>query len=289
MTYATRIQDPPCRAVELEIESLRSPFWILRPLDDAFVSELARSIEGIGLLQPIVVRKCESGFEVVFGSHRLEACRRIGIKKIPAFVTEFNEHEAFLARVSENLLRNTAINPIEEAEGYKRLLNDSWTINAIGKKIGKSDSYVCERLALIERLDHKIRDEIKHGSKYLTPTHLELLSKIKDVFQQRAFARLVEKKRLSVRALENMINGVPSPATIMPNNLSGECCIKIPDEFSRATGIAAGKPVRIHVRGKKLVIENAKSHKRRNLNPQNHPIPPMSQGDLLIRVQNVAA
>jgi ParB family chromosome partitioning protein len=255
--------------VELDIDSLRPSSRVLRPIDYTFLAELKKSIESAGLLQPIAVRECESGFEVVFGNHRLQACKALGKKKIGVIITQLTEDEAFIARVSENLLRNTFINPIEEAKGYKQLLRNGWTINMIGKKLGKSDSYVCERLALIDRLDRKIRDRFTSGYNYLTPTHLELLSKLNPP-QQRELAKLVERKRLGVRSLENIINGVPSPRTITVEDRAGDSCVCIPNTFARATGIVAGEEVRIQVRGRKLVLENAKFPKRKTQGRQVH-------------------
>ena len=248
--------------VELDIELLKSPYPPLRPIDYAFLEELMRSIRGVGLLQPIVVRPCKFGFEVVFGNHRLQACRNLGKQRIRAIIAEFTEHEAFLARVAENLMRNSYVNPIEEAEGYRRLLKEGWTVNKIGAKIGKSDSYVCERLSLIDRLDSRIRDKATSVPHYLTPTHLELLSKVESPIKQMELAKLVEKKRLGVRALANIINDVPLPRTIMTDARLGDLIINIPDDFVKAAAIRPGHPVRIQVRGKKIIIEDPKRMRR---------------------------
>ncbi len=272
--------------VELEIDSLRSPSPSLRSLDCDLVAELTRSIEGTGLLQPIVVRECEYGFEVVFGNHRLEACKHVGMKNIRALVMRFTEEEAFLARVSENLLRNSLVNPIGEAEGYKHLLSSGWTINRIASKIGKSDSYICERLGLIDRLHRSIREKVSNGNRHLTPTHLELLSKVKDPVEQLRLADLVEKRRLGVRALEDMVNGMPGPQTIIPGDYLGECAVRIPREFTKAVGIVVGQPVRIRVRGRKLILESVKAKDRKTIS--GHP-PHKSQQRMLSTIQNLRA
>ena len=96
--------------VEIEVDRIRPGEFSLRDLDDAVVEGLARSIEGVGLLQPVVVRPLGDGYELVFGLHRLEACRRLGWKKIPARVKEVSDEEAFLLNMVENLQRNSQPN-----------------------------------------------------------------------------------------------------------------------------------------------------------------------------------
>jgi ParB family chromosome partitioning protein len=249
--------------VEVDVDELKSPSWTLRPLDQDIVGELARSIANVGLLEPIVVRQTPDGLEVVFGNHRLAACRHLGRRRISAMLKEFDDDEAFLARVSENLLRNGYVNPIEEAQGYRMLVKKGWCINAIGKKVGKCDSYICERLALLDRLDHKICSKIAEGRQGLSPSHAELLSRISDKTKQKEIADLIEKKRLSVRALEDMMYGVPPPRKTQIEGRNGELWVRIPAEFSRAANVISGQSVYMYVRGRKLVLENLENPVRR--------------------------
>jgi ParB family chromosome partitioning protein len=103
----------------------------LRDLDEAAVKELAESIRANGLLQPIMVKPKGDGYELVFGLHRLEACRKLGWKKIPALVKDISSEEAFLTGLIENLQRNIRISPVAEARGYKRLMAKGWTPHEI--------------------------------------------------------------------------------------------------------------------------------------------------------------
>jgi len=128
----------------------------LRELDEAVVKELAESIRANGLLQPVMVRRRGDGYELVFGLHRLEACRRLGWRKIPALVREISGEEAFVAGLVENLQRNIRVNPVAEARGYRHLMAKGWTPHEIAQRIGKSDSYVyvhvkslCDGLGLL--------------------------------------------------------------------------------------------------------------------------------------------
>jgi ParB family chromosome partitioning protein len=240
---------------DLEIETLRQPTWMLRPISEEVVSELMRSIQHSGLLQPILVQKCEDVYIIVFGNHRVEACRRLGMKKISAIISDFSDEEAFLARVTENLVRNTYIDPIEEAKGYRMLLKKGWTINAIGKRVGKCDSYVCERLAMVDRLDPTILSRVMRNKNYLTPSHAELLSRLSDKTRQTELARLVEERRLSVRQLENLLNGIPLPTNVRVDFNSGSYHICIPDDFATAMKLAVDQLVHMQIRGRELVIK----------------------------------
>lgn len=214
-----------------------------------------------GLLQPIVVRRCGDAYEVVFGNHRLEAFRRLGKKRVPAVIKRFTDEEAFLARVSENLIRNVYVDSLEEAECYRMLVARGWTINAIGRRVGKCDSYVSERLALLERLSPNVRQEVSRG--LLKPSHAELLSRIKDLAKQNEVAELVTKKKLSVRSLEDMLTGVPVPTKVQVEMISGECYVRIPTEFIVATGFHQGKDLFMYIRGKKLVLDSAETSGKR--------------------------
>jgi ParB family chromosome partitioning protein len=246
------------QVVELELGSLKTPLWPLRPVKESLVHELERSIKGNGLLQPIVARRTDRGYEIVFGNHRVEACKRLGMTHVRAIVREFTEEEAFLARASENLIRNSYVDPIEEAEGYKMLLRRGWTINAIGQRVGKCDSYVCERLALLERLDRRILAKLAGGK--LTASHAELISRIPDAERQNEVAELVSKKRLSVRSLEGMLRRAPAPTKVSVETVSENLYVRIPEEFSKVTGMRSGDEVFLYMRGKKIILETGERH-----------------------------
>ena len=225
------------QVVYLDLSSLRAPSWTHRPIKETIVGELRANNTANGLLQPLVIRPTSGEYEIVFGNHRVEACKRLGMRQISAIMREFTEEEAFLARASENLVRNCYIDPIEEARGYKMLLDKGWTINAIGHRVGKSDSYVCERLALLGRLDQRILSRIANGK--LSASHAELISRIPDTLTQTDVADLVAKKRLSVRSLENMLNHAPAPTKVSVENI----CEKLYDQRPKKDRIDVGLDV----------------------------------------------
>jgi ParB family chromosome partitioning protein len=124
------------------------------------IEELVASIMRRGLLEPIVVRPDREGFEVVAGSRRLEACRRLRIKRIPCHVVDLCDRGAYEISLMENLQRKT-LNPLEEAEAFRKYVDDYGYggISELAKRIGKSQSYVSRRIALLD-LPDSLREEL---------------------------------------------------------------------------------------------------------------------------------
>jgi ParB family chromosome partitioning protein len=113
---------------EIDVQEILPTSISLRLVDEKTVGELMESVRLNGLLQPITVRPVdEKQFRLVFGSHRLEAVKRLGRKKISAIVREISDEESFLMNVTENLQRNAYVSPIAEARGYKHLISKGWT------------------------------------------------------------------------------------------------------------------------------------------------------------------
>jgi len=123
------------------------------------LEELIASIKEKGLLEPIVVRPIENGFEVVAGNRRLEACKRLKIHKIPCHIVELDDREAFEVSLVENVQRET-MNPIDEAKAFKMYIDDYGYggVSELARKIGKSQEYVSNRLRLL-RLPNEVQEE----------------------------------------------------------------------------------------------------------------------------------
>lgn len=233
---------------------LRYPQLQLRPLDAKVVEELASSVRHLGLLQPILVRPvAREAFEIVFGLHRVEAGKKLGLKSIPAIVRPLSPEQAFLARVAENLSRNIWVDPISEARGYIALIEKHYTISDIAKQIGKSDTYVSDRVGLIRRLHPQILERIA-GSRTLTSTHAVLLSRVEDLHRQLELAGLVERKRLGVRSLEEFIrNRLPIKTHAVLSDKSDE--VALPGRMLQGLGIRSGETVNLYLKGKRIIIE----------------------------------
>jgi ParB family chromosome partitioning protein len=197
---------------QLPIDSISPQGYNLRKLDPHLVEDLKRSIRAVGILQPIMVRpRSEGRFEVVFGNHRLEAARQTGLRSIPGLVRQVTAQEAFLLQVTENIQRNVKMNPIAEARGYKQLIRGGWSIHRIGIYVGKSDSYICDRLRLLDKLAPEVQETLERNANGpISISHAEQLSLIGSKVRQLDLARLIETQRLTVRQLEQIMSKGPS-------------------------------------------------------------------------------
>lgn len=124
------------------------------------LDELMASIVQKGLLQPIVVRAVDGGFEVIAGNRRLEACKRLKLRSIACHVVELDDKEAYEVSLTENVQRKT-LNPIEEGEAFKKYVDEfgHGGVSELAKKIAKSHTYVSKRIALLA-LPTEVQEEI---------------------------------------------------------------------------------------------------------------------------------
>lgn len=189
---------------ELSLDSISEPTLKLRPTSCSVVDDLAKSIAHSGLLQPVMVRPENNGYQLVFGLHRVLACRSLGWKKIPAVIRDMTDEEVLLLRIVENIQRNTSMNVLEEGKAYKSLMKRGWTVSRVSKAIGKSDSYVLDRVRVVDRLQPDIAKE-GAANFNLTASHVIRIAYIEDQKEQLELAHLVKTERISVRQLERIV------------------------------------------------------------------------------------
>jgi ParB family chromosome partitioning protein len=180
----------------LEVRKIHQARWPLRN-ELGSVDELMSSIAGKGLLQPIVVRPADGGFVIVAGNRRLEACKKLRMSRVPCFIVELDEKEAYEASLIENLQRKT-LNPIEEAQAFKRYVDDYGYggVSELARKIGKSQPYVSNRIALLN-LPERIREEVIR--RQITPSVAQALSSIDDESEREKLTELIVEKKLTTR------------------------------------------------------------------------------------------
>ena len=251
--------EPALEIREIDIEKLTPGSYRLRPIDQNVVKELARSIAHVGLLQPILVRPISSDqFQVVFGLHRLQACRQLGLAKVKAIVRPLSSDDAFLASVAENLQRNADIDAFEEARGYQALISSGWTQTEISQRIGKSDSYVSDRLNLIRRLHPRITMKLEENRKKgivgaITASHAQRLARVKDPTRQLELASLIEEAKLSVRDLENVL-GRRSARGRFFLEVKRHFALSVPTELAKRLSISEGDVLEARIRHGRLSL-----------------------------------
>ncbi len=170
--------------------------------DETALEELAVSIQNYGMIQPVVVRKNGEYYEIVAGERRWRAAKIAGLKKIPAVERKWEDGQAFEASLVENLQRED-LNPIEEAESYRRLQEDfELSQEQISEKVGKSRSAITNSLRLLQ-LDPRVLNFVVENK--LTSGHARTLLSITDQERQFELAEHVIEEGLSVRGTEALV------------------------------------------------------------------------------------
>ena len=140
-----------------------SPFQPRRTFDEAKIDELAASIRNQGIIQPLVVRRKGDGYELIAGERRWRAAMRAGLAQVPIVVRDASDHEALQLALVENLQRED-LNPIEEANGYRRLLEEfQWSQEEMAEKVGKSRPAIANSMRLLS-LPTEVQQEVSSGN-----------------------------------------------------------------------------------------------------------------------------
>ena len=160
---------------------------------------LSQSIKDKGVLQPLLVRKTDNGYELIAGERRWRAAQLAGLNKVPVIEKELKDQEALEVALVENLLREN-LSAIEEAEALQRLMDEfSHTQEALSQVIGKSRSYIANTLRLLN-LPESIKNFVKEGK--LTAGHARQLIGLDNAEQ---LAEQIIKKDMSVRQVEELV------------------------------------------------------------------------------------
>ena len=172
-----------------------------REFDPVALEELAESIRQNGIITPITVRKAGESYQIIAGERRWRAARMAGLDEIPAYILDVDEREAYQYALVENLQRQD-LNPIEEALGYQRLMEDyGYSQEKAGEKVGRSRSYIANALRLLT-LPQIITDMIASGA--LSAGHGRALVVLDEQKAMEAAKSILEKE-LSVRETEKLV------------------------------------------------------------------------------------
>jgi ParB family chromosome partitioning protein len=171
-------------------------------MESTKLQELSRSLQQEGLMQPLVVRKTGSRYQLIAGERRWRAARMAGLTRVPAIVREVDDDRLLELALIENVQRED-LNPIEEAGAYRRLVTDlGLSQEQVADKVGKDRSTVANQLRLL-RLPEPIRSAIARQE--LSPGHARPLLAVPDTSAQVQMAREIIGKGLSVREVERLV------------------------------------------------------------------------------------
>ena len=179
---------------------VRNKYQPRKTFDENSLEELTNSIRSRGIIQPIIARPSSGNkYEIIAGERRWLAAQRAGLHEVPVVVVEADDKKALEFGIVENVQRHD-LNSIEEAEGYKRLIDEfSYDQEQVAKFIGKSRSHITNSLRLLT-LSNFVTDLIK--SNQITPGHAKILVGLDNSDQ---IAKKIVKKNLSVRQTENLV------------------------------------------------------------------------------------
>ncbi len=223
-----------------------------KQFDEASLQDLADSIRRHGILQPLTVRKLSSGYyQIIAGERRWRAARMAGLSEVPVLIIEADDRKAMELAMIENLQRED-LNPIEEAEGYKALMEDyGLTQEEAAERVGKSRSNVANVLRLLN-LSAPVRALLAKG--VLSAGHARALLPLKAAAQEKA-AKAVAEGGLSVRQTEALAKKLLSETDKSPSSKAAKAGVDYTAEAEKELSSRLSRGCRIVTGRKKGKIE----------------------------------
>ena len=219
------------RYAEIDIEKLRpNPHQPRTKFDPTSLAELAQSIQEAGILQPVVVVPNEDHFTIIVGERRWRAAQKIGLKTIPAIIRQMTEEQQMEAALVENLQRED-LNPLEIASAYQRMTQDlHLTQEQVAVKVGKDRASVSNYVRLL-KLPQRIQNMLTEDK--LSMGHARALLSIEDPALQVQTAIEINKRDLSVRAVENLVKKLLKKPKQKKTQESNPDLLALQEEFLR--------------------------------------------------------
>ncbi len=223
--------EPRSQPTEIDLDRLTpNPRQPRQQIDEGRLEELAQSIRSHGVIQPLLVRLVDGRHEIVAGERRWRAAQRAGLLKVPIVVREVADADLLAVALIENIQRED-LNPIEEAQAYRRLADDlHLSQEAIAAAVGKDRATIANYLRLL-RLPAEVRNDLASGA--LTMGHARAIAGVPDDAAQRQLARDVIARALSVRETEALArrettpHAAPPPRKVDPNTRAAEDQLKL--------------------------------------------------------------
>jgi ParB family chromosome partitioning protein len=209
-----------------------NPFQPRKTFSDEQLQELVDSIREKGILQPLLVRRKSDGYELIAGERRWRAAQRAGLREIPILVRDVSDSEMLELSLIENIQREN-LNPIEEAEAYKRLMEQfHLTQEEISKKVGKDRTTIANTVRLL-RLPPEIKLSLAEGK--ITMGHARAFLSLDGVDKQKLLWRRLLSGGLSVRQTESLVKRLRTRSSPTPRRSNPEWSALV-EELQRALG-----------------------------------------------------
>ena len=192
----------------------RNKYQPRKKFDETSLNELSESIKSRGIIQPIIVRDSNgnSKYEIIAGERRWLAAQKAGLHEVPIVVIEADDKKALEFGIVENVQRHD-LNAIEEAEGYKRLIDEfSYDQEQVAKFIGKSRSHITNSLRLLS-LPSEVIEFVKENK--ISPGHAKILVGLENC---QLISKKIISKKLSVRQTESLVRAYKTPSKKLMKN-----------------------------------------------------------------------
>ena len=216
--------------------------------DEDRIAELSASIIEHGIIQPLVIRKNRTGYEIVAGERRWRAARKAELKEVPCLIRDFTDEENMLIAIIENMQRED-LNPIEEAEGLNQMIKTyGLTQEEVSKSVSKSRPYITNALRLL-KLPKEIQNFVTEGK--MTTGHARALINIEDKKLQADICRKIIEDGLSVRKVEELAATAGKPKKKAAKKSKSPDTLHVESELKHLYGTK----VSINQKGKKGTIQ----------------------------------
>lgn len=223
--------------------------------DEDALQELADSIKQYGIVEPLIVQDRKTYYEIIAGERRWRAAKLAGLKEVPVIVRNYTEQEIVEISLIENIQRED-LNPIEEAQAYKRLLTEfNLKQDEVAERVSKSRTAVTNSMRLL-----KLCDEVQQMiiDDMITTGHARALISIDDPEQQYTIAQKVFDEKLSVRDVEKLVKNLNKPEKVKKEPVTDKALEAVYQDLEEKLKQSLGTKVSIASRGDgagKLEIE----------------------------------
>ena len=210
--------------------------------DEDALLELSESIKQYGLLQPILVQDRQDYYEIIAGERRWRAAKLAGLKQVPVIIKNLTDQEIVEISLIENIQREN-LNPIEEAQAYKRLLNEfHLKQDEVAERVSKSRTAVTNSMRLLKLSDDVQRMVI---DEMITTGHARALLGVEDPAEQYNLAQRIFDEKLSVREVEKIVKNMGKPAKPKKEKVVDKSMQVIYDDISEKLKTQLGTKVNI--------------------------------------------
>jgi ParB family transcriptional regulator, chromosome partitioning protein len=245
--------EPRYGVVELPVSAIsRNPRQPRRAFDAGALEELATSIASVGVVQPVIVRKSEEGYELIAGERRWRAAQQAGFTVIPAIVRSASDVESLELALIENVVRQQ-LNPVDEAFALKVLMEDlGVTQEKLAARVGKSRSAIANKIRLLD-LPAPVQDSLASGT--LSEGHARALLGLGGRGEQVRLARRIAEKGLSVRQVEEEVRRRAEAGDVRRREVRSNIPVEVLDQIRDSFFSLLGVVPKVRDRGTGGVIE----------------------------------